>query len=566
MNPGIDVRATDPAQCGSVRQCKTFAQTTLVAILALVALGSHRVMAQQYSSPIYAPSYGYSQPAAPSNSYNPQYYPPRQPAYQQPEAYPQQPQGYPQQPNGYPQQNYGSSDPTEENGQPAYAPAQPMNPDQLEQLVAPIALYPDSLLAQILAASTYPAQISAADQWLRSLGNASPDQVALGANAQTGWDPSIKALTAFPQVLSMLNQNLQWTTALGNAYYNQPQDVLQTVQVMRQRAEQAGNLQTTPQENVTENQGYISLAPPDPQVVYVPTYNPWQVYGQPVAPYPGFSLLGALGSFFGASPIQYGLSFAMSAFMHTPFGLLSWGLDWLANSILFNHSNYFTHSNSVADWGFRHGGPRAFGGGAAYGRLRGGPSRSWNSVNSVGREQSFNRGSAYRGVRPESSFTNQGGLNRSFAGYGSARSGQQQAYNHAPEAIGRSLQYAGRPQSFAPRQQAYANPGAHYGTGSYQRPSAPMQQSYRAPESNFGHGTYGGAYGGRPFAYSGGSYGKSERSSGSFHAFGGSHGSESFGGSHAPKSFSSGGGHSFKSSGGGHSGGGHSSHSGGHKH
>ena len=105
-------------------------------------------------------------------------------------------------------------------------------------------------------------------------------------DAQTDWDPSIKALTAFPQVLDMMNRDLHWTTDLGNAYYNQPQDVLQTIQLMRQRAEDAGTLQSTPQEAVTYQQGYIQLAPVKPQVVYVPQYNPWDVYGQPVSPIP----------------------------------------------------------------------------------------------------------------------------------------------------------------------------------------------------------------------------------------------------------------------------------------
>ena len=103
---------------------------------------------------------------------------------------------------------------------------------------------------------------------------------------------------------------------------------------MRQRAQAAGNLQSTPQEQVSYDQGAIELAPPNPQMVYVPQYNPWTVYGDPVTPYPGFNLLSAVGSFFtselGSSALQYGLGIAMSAFMHTPFGLLSWGLNWLA--------------------------------------------------------------------------------------------------------------------------------------------------------------------------------------------------------------------------------------------
>ncbi len=102
--------------------------------------------------------------------------------------------------------------------------------------------------------------------------------------------------------------------------------------------------------------------PVNPQVVYVPTYNPWTVYGAQVSPYPGFSLLGALGSFLGSSPINYGLGIAMSAFSHTPWGWLAWGLNWLAQSVLFHQSNYSSQSTTVADWGFQHNGLHAYAG------------------------------------------------------------------------------------------------------------------------------------------------------------------------------------------------------------
>ncbi len=235
---------------------------------------------------------------------------------------------------------------------------QAMSTEQLEQLVAPIALYPDQLLAQILTASTYPAEVVAADQWRRSMGNASPEQVAAGANEQAAWDPSVKALTAFPQVLEMLAGNLQWTTSLGNAYYNQPQDVLQTVQVLRARAEQAGNLQSTPQEQVVDNPGYISVAPANPQVVYVPAYNPWVVYGEPVAAYPGFYAGVEFGEAVG-SAVEFGLGFAVDAFLRVPFGLFAWGLDWIGGGILFHEGCYWPHGGyEMHDWGFEHGGPR----------------------------------------------------------------------------------------------------------------------------------------------------------------------------------------------------------------
>ena len=179
------------------------------------------------------------------------------------------------------QQGYGQPQPQ----------MQPLNAQQLEQLVAPIALYPDPLVAQVLTASTYPAQVADADRWRQAQGYAPAEQIAAGADAQN-WDPSVKALTAFPQVLAEMDRNMRWTTDLGTAYYNQPQDILQAVQVMRQRAQAAGNLQSTPQETVSYDQGNIEVAPANPQVVYVPAYNPWVVYGQPISPYPGFSCWG----------------------------------------------------------------------------------------------------------------------------------------------------------------------------------------------------------------------------------------------------------------------------------
>ena len=128
-----------------------------------------------------------------------------------------------------PDQYQDSQPPYADSQQPA---RQPLNAGQLEQLVAPIALYPDALVAQVLVASTYPAQVMEADRWRQQQAYATPDQIAYGADAQP-WDPSVKALAAFPQVLAQLDRNLQWTTDLGNAYYNQPQDVLEAVQIMR---------------------------------------------------------------------------------------------------------------------------------------------------------------------------------------------------------------------------------------------------------------------------------------------------------------------------------------------
>jgi hypothetical protein len=353
----------------------------LVCLLTLALLSSTALLAQD-SDDQYPPE---TQPDRP--------YGHQQPDYPQPDTYsgnPQQ-QQYAEQPYG---NDAGPGAQASETSPPGYASGQRLSELQLERLVAPIALYPDILVAQVLAASTYPQQVADADRWRGSEEYAPPDQIVAGADAQD-WDPSVKALTAFPQVLSLMNRNLQWTTDLGNAYYNQPQDVLHAVQIMRWRAQDAGSLRNTSQEAVDYQQGNIVLAPPNPQFVYVPEYNPWVVYGAPVAPYPGFSVLAAVGSFIGNAAVRFSC-IATTAFAHSPFGLLAWGLDWLAHAVLFHGSTYYSHSITVRDWGLPHGGPRAFSRGGTYGAWSNQPHR---------RGDGFERGSGrFRNSRQEESY------------------------------------------------------------------------------------------------------------------------------------------------------------------
>src|ERR1700683_1318418 len=149
-------------------------------------------------------------------------------------------------------------------------------PEQLQQLVAPIALYPDSLVAQILAASTFPEQVVEADRWVQAHPDLKGAELGKAVDQQP-WDPSVKALVAFPSVLGNMDKNLSWTSSLGDAYYNQQQEVMGAVQVMRRRARAAGNLKSTPQQTVdTSGQDDdIAIQPVNPSVVYVPAYNPW---------------------------------------------------------------------------------------------------------------------------------------------------------------------------------------------------------------------------------------------------------------------------------------------------
>src|SRR5258708_565114 len=166
-------------------------------------------------------------------------------------------------------------------------PGQPEPPGQVDQLVAPIALYPDALVAQILAASANPSEVVEADRWMQQHAGLTGDGLAQEVDKQP-WDPSVKALTQFPSVLANMDKNLSWTSALGDAYVNQQQDVLNAVQAMRQRAQQAGHLQNTAQETVTTEGQTIAIEPANPEIVYVPQYDPWLVYGAPVVAYPGW--------------------------------------------------------------------------------------------------------------------------------------------------------------------------------------------------------------------------------------------------------------------------------------
>ena len=165
--------------------------------------------------------------------------------------------------------------------QPPPAPAAaPLTPAQLDQLTAPIALYPDALVGQILMAATYPLEVVEAARWVQQPANASlkGDQLAAALVPQP-WDPSVKSLVAFPQILKMMNGNLTWTEQLGDAFLAAQSAVMDLVQRLRQQAETAGKLKSTSQMAVSTVGGFIVIAPPNPNSLYVPVYNPNDIYG-----------------------------------------------------------------------------------------------------------------------------------------------------------------------------------------------------------------------------------------------------------------------------------------------
>jgi hypothetical protein len=223
---------------------------------------------------------------------------------------------------------------------PAYAP---QSPEQLQQLVAPIALYPDSLVAQILGASTFPEQVVEADRWVQNHPDLKGEALGQAVDQQS-WDPSVKALAAFPSVLGNMDKNLSWTSSLGDAYYNQPQDVADAIQVMRQKAEQAGNLSSTPQQTVTTQGSTIIIQPAAPDVVYVPAYDPWVVYGPGIVAWPGWYPYP--GIWFGGPNLFFGVGFGIGFFGGYGWGWHHWGYDWHNHYAVYNHERYFSHSTT----------------------------------------------------------------------------------------------------------------------------------------------------------------------------------------------------------------------------
>src|SRR5689334_8858788 len=226
---------------------------------------------------------------------------------------------------------------------PSGPPYQEQTPEQLQELVAPIALYPDSLVAQILAASTFPEQVVAADRWVESHPDWKDD--ALGqAVDQLPWDPSVKALVAFPSVLGNMDKNLSWTSSLGDAYYNQEQGVVDAIQVMRRRAQEAGHLNSTPQQSVTTEGSNIEIEPVSPEVVYVPAYDPWIVYGVPIVAWPGWYPYP--GIWYDGPVLFFGAGFGLGFFGGYGWGWHHWGCDWHHHYAAHDHERYYSQSRT----------------------------------------------------------------------------------------------------------------------------------------------------------------------------------------------------------------------------
>ena len=376
---------------------------------------------------------------------------------------------------------------------PAPPPAQPLSPQQLDNLVAPIALYPDSLLSQILVASTYPLEIVEAAQWLNQNKNLQGQQL-VDAAKQQNWDPSIQALVVFPDVLNRLNSDIRWTTDLGNAFLAQQTDVMNSVQRMREQARAAGKLNSNSQQTVnTQSQDgrtVIEIVPTNPDVVYVPQYNPWYVWGPPVWGYYPPLWYPTVGFGFGFYPGIYIGGFFGAGF---GWGGWGWGPNWFACSV-FTRPYFFNHYGFGGYGGFRGGYGGGFRGG--YGGGYGGGYRAGMAGGNWVHDPAHRMGVPYANGAVANRFAGVArteGLTRNGTRFNS-----QPSFGQANRAstFGSRGAGANAPLRFSPSQAAGRGPTNSAQSGGWRRFGQPST-SPRTPTTgqSYSRQTYGGANG-----------------------------------------------------------------------
>jgi hypothetical protein len=403
------------------------------------------------------------------------------------------------------------------------AHAQALLPQQLDDLVAPIALYPDPLLGQVLVACTYPVELVEAQQWLQANGNLHGQQL-MDAARQQNWDASVQALVAMPDVLLKLTQDIRWTTDLGNAFLAQQAGVMSAVQRMRARAQANGRLRSTPEETVTTgNQGgqtAIQIQPADPQVIYVPTYDPAYVWGPPVWGFYPPLLYPGYGYWFDPG-IDIGLFFGgWGGWGFGGWGW-GWGLNWFGHGVFVNNfffNRYGYHYGYglpaglqgrtawVHDPSHRLGAAYSnsqlnsrFGAASQAARVAAGQSGNWHRFGegNIG-------GNSFRGSTP------QAGARTSQSSPGSS------GWQHFQGRQGSAQSYQGLAQSYRGSQQRYQGSAQRY--QSAPRMSAPSSRSYSG--------------GGASRSYGGGGASRSFGGGGSSRSFGGGGGGSHGGGGH----------------------------------
>ena len=391
--------------------------------------------------------------------------------------------------------------------QPAQESAQ-IPPDQLDALVAPIALYPDPLLSQTLVASTYPLEIMQLQQWLEK-NKGLKDKALADAVSKQPWDPSIQAMAALPEVVKRLADDIQWTTDLGNAFLAQQNGVMDAIQRMRVKAKGTGALTSnehqTVQTETEDGKNVIVVEQANPEVVYVPSYNPTAVYGPPVYPYPSIyypSYSGVVA----ASAISWGVGLAMGAAWGGGWG---WGVGWGHNDIDINRNNTFNRNANINASTWQHN-PQHRGGAPYANRAtanRFGSNARGDSLASrrQGAQQQIARQKGNLGSVRSGGGLSERGAAGSLGGAG-GRAGISDRGGLSGAAAGRSFSSGDRigNRSLGGGSSLGSHSGFGGGSGGFSGSSA-RSSSFRG-SSSFGGGgrSFGGGGGGRSFGGGGG--------------------------------------------------------------
>jgi len=425
----------------------------------------------------------------------------------------------------------GAQQPASPDAAPYPGQGAPLSAEELQQLAAPIALYPDALVAQILGAATFPDQVAAASSWLQQNKNLTGAALMQAVDTQP-WDPSVKALTQFPSVLDNLAKNLQWASALGEAYHTQAADVMSAVQVLRAKAQAAGNLKSGSQITVVQQSPQvIVIQPANPQIVYVPQYNPTIVYGTPYVT-PGYSTAAVVAT----GLLAFGVGIAVGVALSNSccgWGYSYWNCNWHGGAVVYRSTAYYgnnawhggVYGSSVTAYG-PNGVARA---GTAYNSSTGTYARGASVSNAYGTTKV---GQAYNPNTGAYAATHQ--TSNAYGNYGSSvvsKNGQTAYTQHQTTAQGsvgtvqtsaggKGIAATGANGSAAAGQTANGNKYAAANGNVYKNTGSGWQQSQGS--SSRGYGTQEKSSG--PAAFSGGGGGwqsKASSARGSFSRGGG---------------------------------------------
>ncbi len=379
--------------------------------------------------------------------------------------------------SGSPQLLYGyqaDSAPASDSGNPTESA--PISTSDLQALVAPIALYTDALVAQILAASTFPDQVAIANYWMQQNKSLTGSSLMQAVDKQT-WDPSVKALTQFPSVLTNLATNLTWTSSLGEAYHNQSADVMTAIQTLRAQAKEKGNLKSSSQITVVQQSPQtIVIQSANPQVVYVPQYNPAVIYGYPYV-VPGYVAPAySTGDMVAAGLLSFGAGIAVGAMMSggcCGWGYSSWNCGWHGTAVVYHGGGYY--GNSAWHGGYYNGGyHNSYGYNNAY-------NHNGNNYNNYRGGNTYNKNVSGNTVNVNRNGSQNLNANRSSASNSWAQ--------HDNSSSGRSTAFSGLD----------GHSGGFGGSGGWSSRAESSRGWGSMGSSGFSGGRFGGGGGGRSF-------------------------------------------------------------------